>query len=170
MILPHLPKGFGPGRQRDQRGFVLLDAMIAILIFSVGILGMVALQGAATKLAGDAQYRSNAAMFADQVIAQMWGDYNSSGNGALLATDYSTNGAKYSTWVAAMDCSTSTLKNCLPGVTANKPTIVVTNTVIYSPDDGTTLVPSSLVTVTVSWQAPNDTGPHSYVTTTNLSP
>jgi type IV pilus assembly protein PilV len=170
VIAPHESDCGASSRRRDQRGFVLLDAMIAILIFSVGILGMVALQGAATKLAGDAQYRSNAAMFADQVIAQMWGDYNSSGNGALLATDYSTNGAKYKTWASAMDCSQSTLLNCLPGVTANKPTIVVKNTVIYSPDDSTTLVPSSLVTVTVSWQAPNDAGPHSYVTTTNLSP
>lgn len=153
---------------RTDRGFVLLDAVIAILIFSIGILGMVALQGSAIKLASDAQYRTNAAMFADQVIAQMWGDYDPLNypTGSQLTTDYSSpSGAKYLTWEGALDCSTAKQDiPCLPGVTANPPTISITNA-----DTTGGKSPSSLVTVTVQWKAPNDAGPHSYVSVTQIS-
>jgi type IV pilus assembly protein PilV len=151
-----------------QSGFVLLDAVIAILIFSIGILGMVALQGSAIKLAGDAQFRTNAAMFADQVIAQMWGDYDPVNypTGSQLTTDYSSpSGAKYLVWKTTLDCSTAAAAvPCLPGVTANPPTIVIQNA-----DTTGGKSPSSLVTVTVFWKSPNDTGPHQYVSVTQIS-
>lgn len=150
---------------RKARGFVLLDAVIAILIFSVGILGMVSLQGAAIKLAGDAQYRSNAAMFADQVIAQMWGAYDPATAGAQLTTAYSSlTGPKYLLWAATLDCTKSPRPpDCLPGSAAYPPAISITN------GDTSGLSPSSTVTVTVFWRSPNDTVTHSYVTTTQIS-
>jgi len=157
-------------RRLPLRGFVLLDAVIAILIFSIGILGMVALQGSAVKLAGDAAYRSNAAMLADQVIAQMWGDN-------ILAATFTTKytgsagsgGAGYTAWAATLDCTTPVTATsgpstiCLPGVAANPPTIAVTQTASPS---GT---PVFLVTVTVNWKAPNDSSPHNYVSITQFS-
>ena len=154
--------------RRVGEGFVLLDAVIAILIFSVGILGMVALLGSAIKLAGDAQYRTNAAMFADQVIAQMWGDFSPSSDptGATLMADYnSPTGAKYLLWEATMDCTNLAARGtgCLPGVASNLPTISIVNA------DTTGQSPSSTVTVTVYWMSPNDAGPHSYVSTTQIS-
>lgn len=146
-------------RQRSSSGFVLLDAVIAILVFSIGILGMVALQGTAIKLAGDAKYRSDAAMLVDQVIAQMWGsDLKTSG---ALATAYAgttvaNGGAKYKTWAATLDCTSDTAATgCLPGAAANPPTIEVTG--------------NNLVTITINWQAPNDTGPHNYVSISQLT-
>ncbi|MEP6906714.1 MAG: hypothetical protein ABI858_01850 [Pseudoxanthomonas sp.] len=156
-------------RHSSQRGFVLLDAVIAILIFSIGILGMVALQGTAVKLAGDAIYRSNAAMLADQVIAQMWGsDLTTTG---ALGTAFAgtggvggTGGPMYKAWAATIDCtSTTPATGCLPGAVANPPIITAVSSA--SPSGA----PVALVTVTVSWQAPNDTGPHNYVTFTQLS-
>jgi type IV pilus assembly protein PilV len=144
--------------QRKEKGFVLLDALIAILIFSVGILGMVAMQGTAVKLAGDAKYRSDAAMLVDQVIAQMWGS-NLTTVGPL-STAYAgaagTGGAGYTAWVATLDCASGTAStSCLPGADANPPTIAVSGT--------------NLVTVTVYWKSPNDTGIHNYASSTQLT-
>jgi type IV pilus assembly protein PilV len=81
-------------RLRAQRGIVLIDAMVAVVIFSIGVLGMVALQAAAIKLSGDAKYRSDAAMATEQVIAQMW----ASDPAALAANFRSPEGEAYKTW------------------------------------------------------------------------
>ena len=48
-----------------QRGATLLEALIGILIFSVGILALVGMQALAIKHMSDAKYRSDAAFFAN---------------------------------------------------------------------------------------------------------
>lgn len=142
-------------RCRSQQGIVLLDALIAILIFSIGILGMVNLQAAATKLAGDAKYRTDAAMLADQVISQMW-----TSDPTALATNFAgaagTGGAGYTSWAATLDCKSATAStSCLPAAATYPPSIVVGA--------------NNLVTVTVNWKAPNDTGSHNYVSITQIT-
>jgi type IV pilus assembly protein PilV len=57
-----------------QQGVVLLEALIAILIFAIGILGAVGLQASMIKANADARYRSEAGFVAEQRIAQMWVD------------------------------------------------------------------------------------------------
>ncbi len=57
-----------------QRGIVLLEGMIAILIFSFGILAIVGLQAAAIKHTTDAKYRVDASFLANQSIGLMWAD------------------------------------------------------------------------------------------------
>jgi type IV pilus assembly protein PilV len=157
-------------RRRSVSGFVLLDAVIAILIFSIGILGMVALQGSAVKLAGDAKYRTDAAMLTDQVIAQMWGSDLATDGAVAAAFNGSggTGGPMYTAWAATLDCTSTTptapSTSCLPGVTANPPIISAVET-----KNPTTSANVVLVTVTVFWKAPNDTGPHNYVSITQLS-
>ena len=150
-------------RRSFQHGFVLLDALIGIVIFSIGILGLVALQSSAIKLAGDAKYRTDAAMLADQVIAEMW--TNNAASRADFIAQYAggggTNGAAYTAWANTIDCTSATASTgCLPGVKTNPPVITITPIATDTND--------SLVTVTVNWQAPNDTGPHSYVTITQI--
>jgi type IV pilus assembly protein PilV len=44
-----------------QRGFMIIEALIAILIFSLGILGMIAMGGTAIGAQSDARYRTDAA-------------------------------------------------------------------------------------------------------------
>jgi type IV pilus assembly protein PilV len=56
----------------SQRGFMLLEALIAILIFSIGILSLVGLQATATKYSTDARFRSTASYLANQRIAEIW--------------------------------------------------------------------------------------------------
>jgi type IV pilus assembly protein PilV len=55
-----------------QQGVVLLEALIAILLFSMGVLALVGLQAAMVKNTSDAQYRSDASFIAQQWIGLIW--------------------------------------------------------------------------------------------------
>lgn len=58
--------------QKMQSGMMLVEVMVSILIFSVGILGLVGLQTVATQNAASAEYRTIAATLANDMVAQMW--------------------------------------------------------------------------------------------------
>ena len=49
-----------------QRGFTLLDVLIAIVIVSIGLLGVAAMQASTLKNAGGSKYRSAAITLSDQ--------------------------------------------------------------------------------------------------------
>ena len=55
-----------------QHGVVILEALIAILIFSIGILGLIAMYANSTAQVGDAQYRIEAANHANQLMNEIW--------------------------------------------------------------------------------------------------
>ena len=59
---------------KSQGGVILIEALIGILIFSIGILALIGMQAAAMKNTTDAKYRSEAAFLANQIIGQMWVD------------------------------------------------------------------------------------------------
>lgn len=61
-----------PRHPATQRGAVLLEALIAILIFSMGILAVVGLQAAMAKNTTDLKFRSEASFLAQQRIALIW--------------------------------------------------------------------------------------------------
>lgn len=139
---------------RQQSGFTLIEGLFAILIFSFGILALVAFQARSIKEIGDAKYRIDASMLANQVIGQMWsGDRTI----ATLQTDYKTpdyeggealedGGPKYQQWA-------NEVADTLPQADTNRPTIVI---------DGT-----GLVTITVNWLTPGEPAgatPHSFKT------
>ena len=125
-----------------QRGATLLEAMVGILIFSLGILALVGMQALAIKQVNDAKYRADASFFANQIIGEMWvnrtnlGTYAYAGGGSPPAV--------LANWVSAVQSG-------LPGITSgtNQPTVAVA---------GTT------VTVTVRWQPPAATAAHNHVT------
>jgi type IV pilus assembly protein PilV len=56
----------------QQSGFVMLEGLIAILIFSMAILAVVGLQATAITKGTESQYRADAAFLANQLLAQMW--------------------------------------------------------------------------------------------------
>ena len=56
----------------EQSGFMLLEVLIAVLVFSLGILAIVGLQATMIKNANDGRYRAIAAQVAEQRIAQRW--------------------------------------------------------------------------------------------------
>ena len=57
---------------RPQRGASLLEVLIALLIFSFGVLGIVGLQANMNIRSTEAKLRADAAMLADEVIGRMW--------------------------------------------------------------------------------------------------
>jgi type IV pilus assembly protein PilV len=56
-----------------QGGYVLLEALIAILVFSIGILAMVGMQSASARYVTDAKFRSTAGYLVSQCLGQLWG-------------------------------------------------------------------------------------------------
>ena len=131
-----------------QRGVMLLEAMIAILIFSTGLLAVAGLQAAAAANVADTQFRSEASLLADSILGQMYAD--STANGTLVAKYSSSSipaGAEYLAWVARVQDAVTGL----PGSTlaGNEPTIVIA-------DDNT-------VTVTLFWAPRANVTPNTHI-------
>jgi type IV pilus assembly protein PilV len=59
-------------RHSTQRGVALLEALVSILLFSMGVLALVGLQSTMIKNTSDAQYRSEASYIAQQWVGVMW--------------------------------------------------------------------------------------------------
>ena len=60
--------------QNSQHGVVILEALIALVIFSMGVLALVGLQAAMIKNAGGAKFRADASFIAQQRIGMLWAD------------------------------------------------------------------------------------------------
>ena len=133
--------------RRAQSGAFRLEALVGVLIFAFGILGLVGLQAQAIRNTNDLQYRGDAIQIANAAMGRMW-----TMDRTQLKTSYEgdkgTGGEGYTTLAEAAER--------LPGnnLDANKPTVTV--------EAGPTAT-SSLVTVTVRWQLPGESTPHQYV-------
>src|SRR6266545_4565640 len=83
----------------QQTGSVILEALIGILIFSVGILALIGLQASSIKNSAGAQYRTEAGLYANELIGQMW-----ISDKTVLASNFSgsgsctSGGANYKLW------------------------------------------------------------------------
>ena len=55
-----------------QRGMMLLEVMIGILIFAVGVLGMVKLRAVSSANSVNSEDRTTAALLANDLIAELW--------------------------------------------------------------------------------------------------
>lgn len=119
----------------SQHGMFLLEALIGILIFSMGILAVVGLVAGAMANVSDAKYRTDASLLANRIIGEMWVD-----RGNLASYQYSsgTPPSVLTNWVNAV-------KNTLPGTSGVPPTIAVVG---------------NTVTVTINWQPPRATTAH----------
>lgn len=60
------------GRAVHQRGMFLIEAVVALLLFMLGVLGMVGLSAQAVSTQSDAEYRTLAAQWASQLAQQAW--------------------------------------------------------------------------------------------------
>lgn len=135
-------------RINGQEGVMLLEALIGILIFSIGILALVAMQANAISNVANAQYRSEAAALADEILGQILMDRGP--DNTLATVDsyiYSGGTGGYpplSRWVTKV--------NRLPGSSTYPSSIAVTT--IASPG---TNGPTKQVVVTVRWRAPTAT-------------
>lgn len=69
-MLNHRPNTSSAAK-RGQTGSVLIEAMVAVTIFSMGVLALVGLQSAMIKNSSDNRYRAEAQMIAQTHIANM---------------------------------------------------------------------------------------------------
>jgi type IV pilus assembly protein PilV len=128
---------------RKQRGVVLLEVFIAILIFSMGILAVVSMQAVAIKNVTDSKYRSEAAFLTNRLLSQMWTDA-----GSIAQYAYSGTGpvpAKLNTWITD---PTTGVNARLPntGPTGFPPIVTVTGATASG----------AQVTIQVRWQMPEE--------------
>ena len=79
-----------PPVKSAQKGVVMIEAMVAILIFSMGVLAIVGLQAAMIKNTTDSKYRSEASYIAQARIGQMWADPTNLATYLETNTDIST--------------------------------------------------------------------------------
>ena len=157
MALPaarlHRPR---PRPGRLARGFALIEALIALLIFSLAVLGLVGLQAAMTRASTGAKYRAEATYLATDLIGRMWS------NRAMLK-DFSDCQAS-----SACKAWLSRVEETLPAGTA---TVSVVDRIDTALDDATRVPPYSVseVTVRVRWQPPGESAAHEFSTTTVIS-
>lgn len=141
-----------------QRGVMLLEALIAILIFSIGILAIVALQASSIKLASDSKYRSDANMLANQLIGQMWLAHSS----PTFVNDFSTGGTLYNAWVA------SSVNATIPVIGVSAPSVTIAQSAIPAASSI-----SSTVTIDIYWSVPgenpNGASAHRFNTSTQIT-
>lgn len=133
---------------RAQSGAFLLEALIGILIFAFGILGLVGLQATAIRNTNDLQYRGEAIQIANAAMGRMW-TMDRTKLKAFYEGDAGTGGDGYMALVEAAER--------LPGVQGND---ALAPTVVVADGPSTT---SNLVTVTIRWQLPGETTAHQYV-------
>jgi type IV pilus assembly protein PilV len=142
---------------RKQSGVMLLEALIAILIFSLGILAIVGLQATSVKFSGDAKYRTDASLLTNQLFGQMWADDHT----ALVTNYNSPNGAKYITWAQSVTAS-------LPVPAASAPTVSIG--LINNRDSSGIIVETvNIITITIQWQAPSETQGHKYTAISQIN-
>jgi type IV pilus assembly protein PilV len=162
--------------QIRQQGVILIEALIGILIFSMGILALVAMQSAAISSQSDAQYRVEAANFANKILGEIWlntvrvggvvvpasldafahqpvGASSSCNFTGAASTDP---GALVATWVNELTTGAGTR---LPGATPSMQQIVV----------DTTAGSFNSVKVTVCWKSPNDTVARRHSVSSNIN-
>jgi type IV pilus assembly protein PilV len=146
--------------RKSQQGVFLLEALIGIIIFSIGILTMIALQTTAISVQADSQYRIEAANLADRMMGTIALNVNRTSAATVQASlanfAHRTTGtncnysgadsadANVTAWTTAINTTATTR---LPGSSAAMQQILV-NTGTFNQ-----------VSITVCWQSPADAVP-----------
>jgi type IV pilus assembly protein PilV len=138
-----------PGTRLDN-GFALLEVLVALLLFSIGILGLLGLQARSITTAGDAEDRNRAALIADRCASQM---QLQAPNVAITNTTATEKLAKMCQTSAWNDYIGDPMQGGLPnGV------ITVTPPSAYSVVEGGAPLAPLTFDITVTWAAPAEAG------------
>jgi type IV pilus assembly protein PilV len=126
-------------------GIVLIEVMIALLIFMLGVLGLVGLQASVTRATSDSKFRADASYLASEMMGRLWSDMNN------LSGYDSSNCA-----------STPLCKEWQSKVAAALPHGSGSDAVVV--DAGG----NAAVTITITWAGP-DGQTHTYTTSTSIA-
>lgn len=156
---------------RKQSGVMLIEALIGILIFAIGVLAVVGMQSQALRGAQDARFRTEAGQWANDLLNQIIVSvdrssetalstslaayqHQPSGSNCAFSGTASTN-ATVTTWVANVTGSTAGARKQLPGATTAMQQVVVSS----DPASGD----YNRVTITVCWKGPEDAVARKYI-------
>lgn len=141
-----------------QSGGMLLEALIAILLFSIAILGLAGLQARGIEVVRDAEYRAQASLFANQIVGHMWADrFNVplfALNAGAAACAVGNNNSAHPAVISWLNGLAGAVPGALPGAAGLTQQIEVD--------------PNNVVTVTVCWQSPQDAAPHAFTMTAQI--
>jgi len=126
--------------KRHMGGIVLIEVLIAMLIFMFGVLGLVGLQASVTRAQTDSKVRADAAYLASEMVGRLWSDV-----------------ANIANYDSSKCASTALCKDWQTKVAASLPNGAGTLTVAANGD----------VTISVSWKGP-DGQTHTYATNTTI--
>jgi type IV pilus assembly protein PilV len=126
--------------RKAQEGVMLLEALVAILIFSLGIIALMGLQANSIASVSQAKYRTDASYLANQILGRMWMDPVAQ----PLLNFQSPAYAGRAGWDALV---ASTLPN----------------------GTGTIAVVGTVATVTIQWRQPEDTVMRRYVSVESIN-
>jgi type IV pilus assembly protein PilV len=145
-----------PSEKRSQGGGFLLEALVGILIFTLGVLGLVALQGRAIAYSSDATYRGEAAYLANALVSKMWADSRANIPLRYVAagqTDFDA----FQTAVFRLPGASAIVNN--PSVTIVQPAAGA-ETADARGDGGNIALTATgtLVTIVIQWQPPSTDG------------
>ena len=147
-ITTRLPNGHSDPKARvrfEERGSVLLEALVAIVIFAFGVLGVVGLQANMVREQSASKFRSDAAYLANELTGLIWADIANIGNYAgYIGTGNCSGYARCKDWASKV---AATLPSGSSAVTTN--------------------AASGDVQVTVAWAMPGGEL-HSYVMNTTI--
>lgn len=121
--------------KKNQKGIFIIESIVALVIFTIGILGIIKYQGETINATTDSQNRITAAFLADSIISDMWVSQSQ------ITAIAGGQGEIYQNWL-------DQVSNYLPGVSGQDsdtaPIITVTNGL-----DG-----ARIIQVTVRWKVP----------------
>lgn len=146
--------------QGSQRGAMLIESLVAIMIFSLGVLSVIQLQALSIKQSSGAEQRSMASLLANDLVSRMWA---SDKTAATLQNNFSselTSATGYTQWLSTVRSSG------LPNVSKDKGTLPeVKFTSVDGGSSGSFAGPSSSrATITIYWMTPGDSTKHAYTT------
>ncbi|MDR0770963.1 MAG: hypothetical protein LBE75_07160 [Burkholderiales bacterium] len=136
-----------------QRGGMLLEVLVSILLFALGIVALVGLQGRSLAVTDDVQYRAEAMHFANAYLGKIWAAATGGITGAQIQTQFSHAGgsADYADFSNQVTGGGS-----FPGIPgAQAPTVVIADAAPQFTDRITgalVTLPSVGVRITIRWQ------------------
>lgn len=151
---PSTPHSSPPHRhgQRGQRGIALIEAMVGMVIFAFGVLGVAGLQAAMTKAQTASRYRAQASNLANELLGRMWSD--TSAQLPNYATTPCQSNPNCTDWLAK-------LRATLPDGDAQ----VDINLVSAAGEP-----PIYATRIELSWQQPGEQGGHRHVLEAQVQP
>ena len=126
-------------RARKQTGATLIEVLISLLIFSLGVLGLVGMQAKALNYAIASEDRSTASALANDLVAAMWAQQTNTASNQ-------SNPSNYAAWQSRVSLK-------LPNGSGTVSTCYAS-----------TCATPNLTTVTITWTPTNSTTQSTYYT------